>query len=342
MNNKNFIIALLLFVGYWIVYLYQPFLLTITVAALLALATYNINIKVTKVVKNKTLSAIISTFFLGLIFFLPLVYMINSLLVLLSHVDVSMIEKTINYLKTFSLPPYFDFLDPYLEKFMEGLDVKSITTMIFETATFIGKKSAGFVKDIFFIIIFYFFIIFYTDDLVEFFKNLLPERKDKELFGEVSNVMSVVFYSIILTAILEGALFAIISNYLDYNGLLFGILYGFSSLIPMIGGVIMWGPMVAYELANGNTLNAIIIASYSIIVISFIADTLIKPLIIKYINERFVDKPTNINELLIFFSIVAGLATFGFWGMIFGPALTTFFISLVRLYKKIKNAKKRY
>ena len=40
---------------------------------------------------------------------------------------------------------------------------------------------------------------------------------------------------------------------------------------------------------------------------------------------------TKVNELLIFFSIIAGLSTFGFWGMILGPAITTLFISSLKL-----------
>ncbi|NPA82561.1 MAG: AI-2E family transporter [Epsilonproteobacteria bacterium] len=342
MNNRNFIIALLLFVGYWVVYLYKPFLLDIAVASLLSLATYNANRAILNVVNKKGLASFLSSFLLALIFFIPLIYMINSLLLLLTHLDISVIEKTINYLKTFSLPSYFDFLDPYLERFLEGIDVKSITASLIKFATYIGKESAGFVKDMFLITIFYFFIVYYADDLRDFLKSLIPEKNDKELFGEVSNVMSVVFYSILITAIFEGALFAIIANFMGYNGLLLGILYGLSSLIPFIGGAIMWVPLAAFELSKHNVMGAVIIALYSIIVISIIADTFIKPLIIKYINTKLVDRPSNINEILIFFSIIAGLSTFGFWGMIFGPALTTFFISLVRLYKKIRNPRRRY
>jgi predicted PurR-regulated permease PerM len=148
--------------------------------------------------------------------------------------------------------------------------------------------------------------------------------------------MSVLFYSILVTAIFEGALFAIIGMVFGYDGLLLGILYGFASLIPVIGGALMWVPICAYELARGNVLEAIIIASYSIIVISIIADTFIKPMIIKYIN-KLAKVPTNINELVIFFAIIAGLSTFGFWGMILGPAITALFISILKLYELLKK-----
>jgi predicted PurR-regulated permease PerM len=80
--------------------------------------------------------------------------------------------------------------------------------------------------------------------------------------------------------------------------------------------------------------NALYIAVYSIIVISLIADTIIKPMIIGYINNKVVKTPANINELLIFFSILAGLSTFGFWGMIIGPASVTFFISILNIIRK--------
>jgi predicted PurR-regulated permease PerM len=39
----------------------------------------------------------------------------------------------------------------------------------------------------------------------------------------------------------------------------------------------------------------------------------------------------QLNEIVIFFAILAGLATFGFWGMILGPAITSFFLALLKL-----------
>ena len=53
------------------------------------------------------------------------------------------------------------------------------------------------------------------------------------------------------------------------------------------------------------------------------------------LNEEIIHQ--RINELLIFFSIVAGLSTFGFWGMIIGPAMVTFFISIMNLLKKYSD-----
>jgi predicted PurR-regulated permease PerM len=69
-------------------------------------------------------------------------------------------------------------------------------------------------------------------------------------------------------------------------------------------------------------------------VISIIADTFIKPLIIAWVKNVF-DTDLEINSLLIFFSIVAGLSSFGLWGIIIGPAVTALFLSILKFYEKV-------
>lgn len=41
----------------------------------------------------------------------------------------------------------------------------------------------------------------------------------------------------------------------------------------------------------------------------------------------------KLDELVIFFAIIAGLSTFGFWGMILGPAITAFFLTILNLFE---------
>ena len=339
-NSKVFFGGLFLVVLYWILKLYEPFLLTLTIASLLSIATYSINIKLLHVTKNRILTAFLSTTLLSMLFFAPIVYIITTIGVTASNFDMTIVEKILNYLSSINiqLPDSLMFLKPKIDDFLEGFNLAKITTNIIAYAAYIGKNSAKFLKDMFLITIFFFFANLYGKEIVRYAKNLTPiENKEISLvFSEVANVMSVLFYSILVTAIFEGALFAIIGMVFGYNGLLLGILYGFASLIPVVGGALMWIPICAYELARGNVLEAIVIASYSIVVISIIADTFIKPMIIKYINN-LAKVPTRINELLIFFAIIAGLSTFGFWGMILGPAITALFISILKLYELLKS-----
>ncbi len=112
----------------------------------------------------------------------------------------------------------------------------------------------------------------------------------------------------------------------------------------MIGGAIIWLPLALYVWGEIGFSQAVIIVTYSIVVISIIADTIIKPMIIKAIKNRLQNNyHTKINELVIFFSIIAGMSSFGFWGMILGPAITTFLVAATRIYIKhselLKEAK---
>jgi len=343
-EHRFFLTAIFLAVLFSIIKLYEPFLMIITIASLLAIATYNINCRLYTLFKNRYIAAFLSTALMSVLFFGPIVYTITSVGGLVNNFDPLIIEKVQIYLKSFdyTLPTSIAFLQPPLTDFIEHLNIAEISKSALTYLGSLGKNSAGFLKDMLLIIIFFFFASLNGKDLIDYTKSVMP-IDDKEInvvFSEVANVMSVVFYSILISAIFQGSLFALIGIYFGYDGLLLGIFYGFASLIPVIGGALMWIPLCSYEIAYGNTTSAIIIAVYSIVVISIIADTFVKPLIIKYINHKLVKTPTNVNELLIFFAIFAGLTTFGFWGMILGPAITTLFISLLKLYKLLKE--KRY
>jgi predicted PurR-regulated permease PerM len=342
MNNSNriFLAGIFLVVLYWILRLYEPFLLTFAIAMLLTIATYSINVKLIKLTKSHKIAAFLSTILLSMLFFAPIIYILTSVGSIVETFNAATINKVISYVSSFNfiLPDQLAFLQADLDELLSGAHLKEYATQTLSYTAYIGKNSATFLKDMFLIVVFFFFTNLYGPALVSYAKNVTP-MNDTELdfvFGEVSNVMSVLFYSILVTAIFEGALFAFIGIYFGYDGLLLGILYGFASLIPVIGGALMWVPICAYELTNGNVYEAVVIALYSIVVISIIADTFIKPFIIKYINQ-LSKLPTKINEMLIFLAILAGLSTFGFWGMILGPAITALFIAILKLYEILKS-----
>ncbi len=341
MKATYFLIAIAIVMIYFMVELFNPFLKAISVAILLAIATSSLTSHLEIKLKSKVLATSTMTVALTSLFFVPIVYCIFSFVNFFNQVDQQSLINILDEMKIFikntstSLP----FLKTSLNDITSKIDVAKTVENIFSISAYLGKNSATFMIDIIMILIFFFFFTLYSSSISDFVKNLLPIRNEDSviLFNESSNVMTVVLYSILVTAIFEGLLFGIFLTFFGYDGLLFGVLYGFGSLIPVVGGVIMWLPIVIFEATTGSSTNAIIIAAYSIIVISVIADTFIKPMIIKYINKKVVKTPTNINELVIFFSIVAGLSTFGFWGMIIGPAMVTFFISIMHLLKKYSD-----
>ena len=341
MKAAYFLIAIAIVMIFFMVELFNPFLKAIFVSVLLAIATSSLSLYLEEKFKSRILSSGFMTVGLTALFFIPVLYCIFSFANFFNQVDQQLLIKNLSDMKVFLQKSVEDvaIVNDFLSDITSKIDVGKTVQTILSMGAYLGKNSAKFMIDMVMILIFFFFFTLYSTSISTFIKELLPIKKEDSniLINESSSVMTVVLYSILITAIFEGLLFGVFLTYFGYDGLLFGVLYGFASLIPVIGGVIMWLPIVIYEGATNSLSSAIIIAVYSIVVISIIADTFIKPIIIKYINQKVVKTPTSINELLIFFSIVAGLSTFGFWGMIIGPAMVTFFISIMQLLKKYSD-----
>ena len=333
MSKSNLLITALFVLGLIGAYsVYQPFILSIAVAMLLSMATFNLTKALTDMTGSAHISAGISTLLLTLLMFAPIVYLATLGVGYISQVDSVGVKETIYTIK--------DFMDtlPFMHRFTEAyLNDAQISTYIKEStsyATAVGGAGLGFMKNMFFVLIFYFFIHYYGNRFFDTILELLPVSSEKgsKMIGEVSATMEVVFYSVIVTAIFEGFLFGILMSYFGFNGLFFGVIYGFASLIPVIGGLVVWAPVSLYVWTKVDSQTAIIIVSYSIIVISIIADTFVKPMIIDVIKKDFLKSTIKINSIVIFFSIIAGMSTYGFWGMILGPAVTSFLIAITKVY----------
>jgi predicted PurR-regulated permease PerM len=333
-----FLIAIAIVTIFFMVELFSPFLKSMFVALLLTVATSSLTLYLESRFKSRVIGTTLMTIGLTALFFIPILYCIFSFANFFNQLDQQALVKDLNSIKFWieDISDDLTFVKDMLSEIISKIDVGKTVQNVLSIGAYLGKNSAKFMIDMVMILIFFFFFTLYSTAIATFIRDLLPIKKDDSiiLFYDSSNVMTVVLYSILITAMLEGFLFGFFLTFYRYDGLLFGVLYGFASLIPVIGGVIMWLPIVIYEATTGSLTNAIVIALYSIVIISIIADTFVKPIIIKYINQKVVKTPTSVNELLIFFSIVAGLSTFGFWGMIIGPAMVTFFISIMHLLKK--------
>jgi predicted PurR-regulated permease PerM len=341
MKKEYFTLTLLLVVSYAMYRLYEPFWMNIIVASLLAVSTHHIQMGFFNLTRSHLWSSILSTLLLALLFFAPLGYFLFHFSIMLQHLDPTTLSTIDLKLRSWvsHLPPALSYIEPKIEASLAGFNPAELSQHILAYASLIGSFTMSFLSGAIFILIFYFIALYYGSNIFDFFKRSahFPQQESTLIIFEMRSGMSVVFYSILATAVFEGALFGMAIQYMGYNGLLFGIMYGFASLIPIVGGIIMWLPFSLFELSHGNSQNALFIALYTIIIISVIADTFIKPIIIKVINQKLIKPQEKINELIIFFAIIAGLATFGFWGMIIGPAITVLFMTLMKITEAQKE-----
>lgn len=341
-TSNIFFIAIFVFVGCFVVYLFKFFWLTIAIGILLAVSTANIQNKFLNITKhNKILASSLTTICVLVAILAPLFYATIALINHASQFDINYITKTINFIKTydFKFPQNFEFLDSVIKNTLSNFNITEIANKAISFASKITKGGINFFTDMAFIVVFYFFANLYGTELIDYAKKVIPIQIDdlSLILSEMSNTMAVVLYSMIANMILQGLLFAIIAQIYGYDGFLFGILFAFSCIIPVVGGALIYVPVSIYEITQNGLFGGLVILIYSVISISIIADSFVKPFVIKIINEKLVRKPAKINELLIFFSMIAGMTSFGFWGLVLGPAIITLFLAIIKLYVLLKE-----
>lgn len=341
-TNKIFFIGATLLMFCCVIYLFSPFLMVIAIGVLMAVATSGLHAKVTKLCRGRrTLSSVLSLFLLCALFFVPFIYAVIEIAKNAASFDMARINDALSYVQSLDikLPGPFEKFDTQFRSFLANLDVAGLAKQIISYLSVVGKSSAKFIVDMVLIVVFCFFAYLYGESFKRFFKKILPVEPAQidYIFSETANTMSVVFYSTIFNAVLQGFLFSIIAGIFGFDALLMGVLFAFCSLIPAVGGALIYVPTALYVLAGGSTSGAIVIMAYCVILISTLADSFVKPLVIKFINSRLVENPANINEMLIFFSMLSGISTFGFWGVILGPAILTLFIAVLNLYDYLKK-----
>jgi predicted PurR-regulated permease PerM len=159
-----------------------------------------------------------------------------------------------------------------------------------------------------------------------FLSRIIPLKPGniEMLSAETRNMIRANAIGIPVLAVLQGlvatlgyALFGVE----DYG--LWGFMTGVCSLIPIVGTLLVWAPLVAYFFATGETNSGIGLLIYSLILIANI-DHVARLTILR----KFMD----IHPLITIFGVIVGLNLFGFWGVIFGPLLISYFVILVKIY----------
>ena len=151
MKAQYFVAVLFATSLYGMYFLYKPFLLSIIIAALLAVSTSNIQSLLENIFHSKFLAAFISSILLASLFFAPLGYFLATLTIQLNSVEVESYYKISDYIKTWidSPPEFLQFLKPYVVNTMKDISSNDFTTTIFSITAKVGAFSAGFLKKCF-------------------------------------------------------------------------------------------------------------------------------------------------------------------------------------------------
>jgi len=175
------------------------------------------------------------------------------------------------------------------------------------------------------------FILFYMLYNYESFeimvKEILPfKEENKQILGEETKmIIQANAIGIPLLAIIQGV-FAYI-GYIFFgveNAMLYAILTGFASIIPILGTAIVWVPIALSLLLMGDVGGGVGMAAYGFVVIGGVDN------IARFLLQKVL---ADIHPLITIFGVLIGIPMFGFWGIIFGPLLLSLFVLFFNMYR---------
>ena len=105
--------------------------------------------------------------------------------------------------------------------------------------------------------------------------------------------------------------------------LLWGVIMGLLAFLPIIGIGAVLIPTAVFLIFKGRIASGIFFIVFYVL-LSGGVEYLLKP--------KLVGKRVKMHTLLVFLSIIGGLKLFGILGIIYGPLITTAFLTLTDIY----------
>ncbi len=106
--------------------------------------------------------------------------------------------------------------------------------------------------------------------------------------------------------------------------LLFGILAGFLDALPFVGTGIVLVPLAAWQLIQGNYVQAIVC------IVAYIVCILIR----EFLEPKLIGDKVGVYPVAILIAVYAGLKLFGLWGIVKGPLALVLIKQIYEVYKR--------
>ena len=148
----------------------------------------------------------------------------------------------------------------------------------------------------------------------------LTERQTRALLHKFAMVVRATVKGNVIVALVQGALGGIGLAMINIHGaVLWGSLMILFSLIPAVGAGLIWAPIAFYLLATGDTVAAIFLALWGVLVIGMM-DNVLRPLL--------VGKDTKLPDWMVLLSTMGGISLMGISGFVIGPVIAALFMAV--------------
>ena len=180
------------------------------------------------------------------------------------------------------------------------------------------------------------FALFYMlrdgDSIMKRFRSILPfdETMTERMLTEARELIFASVTTSLVIAAVQGAIcggaFAIVG--LD-SAIFWGVVMGFLSLLPVVGAWPVWIPGALWLFSTGHVARALIL----IVICGAVGgaiDSFLRPILL---GGR-----ASLNGLLVFISVLGGIAVFGVLGVVLGPIVVATAVGILDVYSGAETA----
>jgi predicted PurR-regulated permease PerM len=203
---------------------------------------------------------------------------------------------------------------------------KVVGFFLYQQASSVASNILKFFVYFFFMLMIIYYLLMDGDKLISFIIDLspLPKEQDEKLIQKFKDMAGAILIGNGLGGLIQGLAGGIVFSIFGFkSSFLWGVIMGFLAFLPIIGVGVVFIPVAIYLFFKGRIAAGIFFIVFYLI-LSVSVDNLLKP---KLVGQR-----VKMHTLLVFFSIIGGLNIFGILGIIYGPLITTAFITLTDIY----------
>ena len=203
---------------------------------------------------------------------------------------------------------------------------KVVGFFLYQQASSVASNILKFFVYFFFMLMIIYYLLMDGDKLISFIVNLspLPKEQDEKLIQKFKDMAGAILIGNGLGGLIQGIAGGIVFYLFGLkSSFLWGVIMALLAFVPIIGIGVVFIPAAIYLFFIGRIAAGIFFIVFYL-VLSISVDNLLKP--------KLVGRRVKMHTLLVFFSIIGGLNIFGILGIIYGPLITTAFITLTDIY----------
>ena len=293
--------------------------------------------------RHRSLAAVLLTLAVGLLVVLPAGFLagvlVNEAIGVFGRTSASLAARNVSGLEDLLQIPAVREAFAWMEA-KSGVTTAELLARAGEVAAgisgLLARLSGGVVRSLFDAVVTFLvtlFVLFFLlrdgREMVRALLDLVPldEGRRVAVLGSLRGMLQSIFRGSLLCALIQGATGSVGWAIAGLpSPVLAGAAMSVLSLLPVGGTALVWGPGAIACWLQGRHGMAVFLAVWGLLVVSTLADNVLKPILI--------GGKTELSTLVVFLGVFGGLGAFGLLGLFIGPMVLAFGLTLLRILRE--------